>query len=162
MEWCAEADRYRCMRCGRGSKDMKMSGRCNGTKILVKKFLNMGRRHLTGHDLVRRMDRQGEVLIWCRKCSGYARQRMGTEANELLHAGTDGHQRIWQNGENNPNTRGRESPSQRGKELENRDKHTRKEYRRLLNNFEMEGVTAQGRPVEVGKGKNYQGKRRVA
>ena len=23
------------------------------------------------------MDRQGEVLIWCRKCSGYARQRMG-------------------------------------------------------------------------------------
>ena len=31
------------------------------------------------HDLVRRMDRQGEVLIWCRKCSGYARQRMGTK-----------------------------------------------------------------------------------
>ena len=27
--------------------------------------------------LFRRMDRQGEVLIWCRKCSGYARQRMG-------------------------------------------------------------------------------------
>ena len=23
------------------------------------------------------MDRQGEVLIWCRKCSGYVRQRMG-------------------------------------------------------------------------------------
>ena len=23
------------------------------------------------------MDRQGEVLFWCRKCSGYARQRMG-------------------------------------------------------------------------------------
>ena len=30
-----------------------------------------------GHDLVRRVDRQGDVLIWCRKCSGYARQRMG-------------------------------------------------------------------------------------
>ena len=27
--------------------------------------------------MVRRMDRQGEVLIWCRQCSGYARQRMG-------------------------------------------------------------------------------------
>ena len=26
---------------------------------------------------MRRMDRQGEVLIWCRKCSGYARQRLG-------------------------------------------------------------------------------------
>ena len=23
------------------------------------------------------MDSQGEVVIWCRKCSGYARQRMG-------------------------------------------------------------------------------------
>ena len=27
--------------------------------------------------MARRMDRQGELLIWCRKCSGYARQRMG-------------------------------------------------------------------------------------
>ena len=26
---------------------------------------------------VRRMDRQGEVLFWCRKCSGHSRQRMG-------------------------------------------------------------------------------------
>ena len=26
--------------------------------------------------MVRRLDRQGEVLIWCRKCSGYARQRI--------------------------------------------------------------------------------------
>ena len=30
-----------------------------------------------GHDMVRRVDRQGEVLIWYRKCSGYARQRVG-------------------------------------------------------------------------------------
>ena len=44
----------------------------------------------------------------------------GIKTNKLLHAGTGGHQRIWQNGEENPNTRGRESPSQRGKELENR------------------------------------------
>ena len=29
-EWCAEADKYRCMRCGRGSKYMEMPGRCNG------------------------------------------------------------------------------------------------------------------------------------
>ena len=48
-------------------------------KILVKKFGKWGRRHLGGHDLVRRMDKQGEVLIRCRKCPGYARQRMGPE-----------------------------------------------------------------------------------
>ena len=34
--------------------------------------------------MVRRMDRQGEALMWCRKCSGYARQRMGPETDELL------------------------------------------------------------------------------
>ena len=29
--------------------------------------------------MVRRMDWQGDVLIWCRKCSGYARQKMGPQ-----------------------------------------------------------------------------------
>ena len=37
-EWCAEADRYRCMRCGRGSKYMKMPGRCHGPKFLSKRL----------------------------------------------------------------------------------------------------------------------------
>ena len=76
-ERCAEADRYRCMRCGRGSKNMKMPAKMYWTKILVKKLEKMGRRHLGGHDIVRRRDRQGEVLVWCRKCSGHARQRLG-------------------------------------------------------------------------------------
>ena len=31
-EWCAETDRYRCMRCGRGSKYIKMLGKCTSTK----------------------------------------------------------------------------------------------------------------------------------
>ena len=48
-EWCAEANRYE----------------------------KWGSLHLGCHDLVRKMDRQGEVLIRCRKCSGYAMQRMG-------------------------------------------------------------------------------------
>ena len=37
-EWCAEADRYRCMRCGRGSKHMKMLGKCTGPKFLSKSW----------------------------------------------------------------------------------------------------------------------------
>ena len=77
MEWCAEADRYRCMRCGRASIKMKMPGKCTGPKFLSKSLEKGRRRHLEGHDLVRRMDRKDEVLVWCRKCSGYARQRMG-------------------------------------------------------------------------------------
>ena len=56
---------------------MKMPGRCTGPKFLSKGLEKRRRRHLGGHDLLRRIDRQGEVLTWCRKCSGYARQRMG-------------------------------------------------------------------------------------
>ena len=44
----------------------------------------------------------------------------GTKAGELLQTGADGHQRIWQNDEKNPSSRGRKSPNQRDKELENR------------------------------------------
>ena len=62
-EWCAEANRYRCMRCGKGSKYMKMPGGCDGPKFLSKRLGKWRSRYLGGHDLVRRMDRQGEVLI---------------------------------------------------------------------------------------------------
>ena len=37
-EWCAEADRYRCLRCGRGSKYTKMPGKCTGPKFLSKRL----------------------------------------------------------------------------------------------------------------------------
>ena len=103
-EWCSEANRYRCMRCGRGRRKMKMPGRCAGPKVLSKRLGTRRRRHLGGHDLVRRVDRQGEGPIWCRKCSGYARQRMVPKVHNLLHAGTSGHLRIWQNDEKNPNS----------------------------------------------------------
>ena len=45
------------------------------TEILSKEFWEDGVNG-RGHDMVRRMDRQAEVLTWCRKSSGYARQRM--------------------------------------------------------------------------------------
>ena len=69
-EWCAEADRYRCMRCGRGSKYMKMPGRCTGPKLLSKSLGQWGRRHLGGHDLVRRMDRKGRGINMVQKVFG--------------------------------------------------------------------------------------------
>ena len=56
---------------------MKMPGTCTGPKFSSKRLGTWGRRHLGGHDHVRRMDRQGEGSIWCRKCSGHARQRIG-------------------------------------------------------------------------------------
>ena len=38
MEWCANASKYLCMRCGRGSKYMKMQGKCKRVEILGKMF----------------------------------------------------------------------------------------------------------------------------
>ena len=118
-EWCAEAERNRCLRCGKGSKNMKLPGRCTGPKFLSKSSSKWERLCLGGHDLVRKIDRQGEISIWCRKCSGYARQRMGPKLVNCCRPEQIGHPRVWQNVEKNSNSRGRKSPSQRGKELEN-------------------------------------------
>ena len=71
---------------------MKMPGRCTGPKFLSKSLGKWGRRYLGVRDLIRRMDRQSDVLIRCRRCSGYARQRMGPKLVNVLQTGTDGHQ----------------------------------------------------------------------
>ena len=41
-EWCAQANKYHCMRCGRGSKYTKMQGTMHRTKIFVGKFWASG------------------------------------------------------------------------------------------------------------------------
>ena len=51
-EWCAEANKYRCTRCGRGSKYMKMPGKMHRTKIPVKKCSKM------------KKESPLEVMIW--------------------------------------------------------------------------------------------------
>ena len=61
-----------------------------------------------GHDLVRRMDRQGEVLIWRRKCSGYARQRMEPKIVNCCRPEQVDTKEFGKTGEKNPNSRGRE------------------------------------------------------
>ena len=77
-EWCAVTSRYRCMRCGRGRKYMKMKRRCTRPKCVAKNSGRWCERHMGGHDIARRLvDREKCLLISCRKCSGYARQKMG-------------------------------------------------------------------------------------
>ena len=61
-EWCADTSWYRCMRCDRSSKHKKMQGTCTGPKYLSKTLERCRKRHVGGHDMVRRMDKQGEVL----------------------------------------------------------------------------------------------------
>ena len=76
------------------------------------------------------MDRQEEVLIWCRKCSGYARHRLGPKLVNCCRPEQMAREKK-QNDENNPDSRRRKSPSETGTELENRG------------SFEMEGLMAQ-------------------
>ena len=98
------------------------------------------------HDLVRRLDRQGEVLIWCRKCSGYATQRMGPNLMNCCkpeHVGTKEHGKMLKR------FQVLEDGSVPAKEAKNwrierrRRRITGKEYRTLLNEFEVEGLMAQ-------------------
>ena len=65
------------------------------------------------------MDRKAKVLIWCRKCSGYARQRTGPKLVNCCRPeqmGTKEFGKMMKRIQ----TGGRKGPSQRGKELENR------------------------------------------
>ena len=73
---------------------MRMPRKCTEPKYLSKHLGKWAKRYLGGHDLVRSVDRQGETLIWCRKCSGHARQRMGPKLLNCCkpeHAGTKKH-----------------------------------------------------------------------
>ena len=144
-EWCAEANRYRCMRCGKRSKYMKMPGKCAAPKFLSKRVGKCGSRHLGGHGLVRRMDTQGEVLTWCRKCSGYARQRMGPKLMNCCRLEQMDTKELGKIVKENKFSRKKESQPKKQRIGESREKRkiTRKEYERLLNNFEMEGLMAQ-------------------
>ena len=56
-EWCAQANKYQCMRCGKSSKYMKIPGKCTGPKCLSKCMVKWGEIFGGDFDLVRRVDR---------------------------------------------------------------------------------------------------------
>ena len=95
-EWCAAANKYRCMRFGKSSRNIKMQRTCAGPKGCERTPNTSGKlrvkKHLGVHDMVRRADRNGESFIWCRKCAGYARQKN----DESVQAGENGFERKWE------------------------------------------------------------------
>ena len=118
-EWCAEANKYRCMRCGRGSKYMKMPGKCAGPKYLS---TNLGK--------------------WCKQHTDYARQRMGPKLMPCCkpeQVGTKEHDKMKKRIQVLEDGR---VPAKKARDckIEGQNRRvTRKEYQRLLNKFEMEG-----------------------
>ena len=89
-----------------------------------------------GHELVRRIDKQGKILIWCRKCSSCARQRMGPKlinCCRLEQVGTKEHGKMLKIIQV---LEGCRVPAKEAKNRKLNDKKrriTRKEYQRLLN-----------------------------
>ena len=57
-----------------------MPGTCDGPRWPEKdsnhKMKTWGKAQLGGHDMVKRVDPNGETLVWCRKCSGCTRCRL--------------------------------------------------------------------------------------
>ena len=145
-EWGADANKYRRIRCGRGSKYMKMPETCTGPKYLSEHLGKWRKRHLGGHDLVRRVDGQGEVLIWCRKCSGYARQRMGPKLMNCCRpeqVGTTEHGKMLKRIQLLEDGRVPAKEAKNWKTEGQTGRITRKDYQRLLNKFAMEGFMEQ-------------------
>ena len=126
-EWCAEANRYRCMRCGKGSNYMKMAGKCTGPQFIRKVWDNeedaMWEVMTSSEDWTDRERYQhGGVSVRL-----YARQRMGPKQVICCKLEQMGTTRIWQNDEKNPNSRKEESQPKRQRIGESREK--RKELR---------------------------------
>ena len=100
------------------------------TKIVVKKF---------GPDMVQ-------------KVFGTCEAKNGTETNELLQTGTDGHPRVWQNVEENSSLGRRwrvPAKEARSWRIEGQKRGiTRTEYQGLLNKFEIEGFYGVKKIVE--------------
>ena len=95
MEWCANASKHRCMRCGRGSKNMKMQGKCTRPKYLafwVKMWkATCGR---TRHG--KKNGPAGRILDLVQKKLGICATENGTKTDELLQAGASRHRRVRQ------------------------------------------------------------------
>ena len=90
--------------------------------------------------MVRRVDRQGEVLIWSRKCSGNATQKMGPKLMNCSKPEQVGTKEYGKMLKRNQVLEDGRFPA---KEARIWKTTTREEYRRLWNEFETVGFVAQ-------------------
>ena len=115
-------------------------------EISVQEFCEDGEKHsLERHDMVRRVDRQGEYFDLVPKMLGLRTTENGTKIDELLQAGASGHKRAWQHVETNSGSERRVSPWKRGtgQSKEKRRDCKKGKYRSLWNEFETRGFMAQ-------------------
>ena len=94
------------------------------------------------------MDRQGEVLNLVQEMRGLCEAKDGTEIDDLLQAGASRHKRARQDVKTNSGPRKEDGriPAKKARDRKIEGQQSRitwKEYKRLLNEFEIEGFIAQ-------------------
>ena len=91
-EWCAAAGKYRCIRCGRGSKHMKMQGKNTGPENGESDIWEDTTCKKNGQ-----VERSSDLV---QKMFGFCTTENGTKVDELWQAGENGHERIWKDVQN--------------------------------------------------------------
>ena len=95
MRWQANIVAWECEEVANKKKHARGNVRSKvASKDSNHKLKRWRKAHLGGHDTVRRVDPNGEALVLCRKCSGYARCRLGAEADEPLQTRKESHERV--------------------------------------------------------------------
>ena len=128
-------------------------------RYLSENFGRWRKRYFGGHDMVRRVDRRGEILIWCRKCSVYARQRMRPELMNCCRpeqVSTKEHGKMLKRIQILEDGRVPAREAKKSKVEGQKRRITRKECQRLLNKFEMEGFMAEKGLWNLAKNKALQ------
>ena len=100
---------------------MKMQGKYTEPKYLLFFWKMGGKRHLGGHDLVRRMGRQGEVLIWCRKCSAMRDREWHNVLSSWLREDMEGMEESQKEGRQGDQRRGEQKDEMRRGERRGRN-----------------------------------------
>ena len=149
-----------------GSKYMKMHREMNRAEVFVRKSGKMEKETRLGGPRFVEKNCTGreEVLIWCRKCSCSARQRTGTQIDELLQARSKVcSKRAWQDVETNSDSQKTAGvpvrETKNGRLKDERGELQGRNIKDCLNEFEMEGFMAQKGPWNTRKRENAAGQR---
>ena len=84
------------------------------------KLKRWGKVHLGGHDVVRRVDPDGEALVWCRKRTCHARCRLGPKLMGRCRPEKKDTKEDWDNVEKNLQTWRRRCAGQKRERIESR------------------------------------------
>ena len=109
MVWCAAGSQFRCMRCGRSSKHMKMPGKCEGPRWSGKNSDHMlnawGRMHLGGEYHGEESGLKWRTLGSVQEVFGLCAVPSEAKADEPLQIREERHDSARENVENNPQAR---------------------------------------------------------